>query len=82
MATTPAVENLDWTFEQLSRLEKIDRLVAEAIEQASVAGRGEFPKGSYVSMIMISLLDTKHFIDADLATVPASMRPEVESDAR
>lgn len=79
MATTSAVENLDWTFEQLSRLEKIERLVNEALEVISApsGSRRAFPQGSDINMTWLRLLNAKGFIDADLATVPASMRPEV-----
>lgn len=73
MATTPAVENFDWTFEQLSDLEKVNALVTEAIERASNASG---PEGSF-RWVVFSLRSAKEFIDADLATVPASMRPEV-----
>lgn len=75
MAYSPAVENLDWTFEQLSSLEKVDALVTEALDKLSYIEC--WPEGSHYGTIFVRLHAVKEFIDADLATVPVSMRPEV-----
>ena len=76
MKRNPVTENFDWTFEQLSDLEKVDALVTEAIDRLSSV-ESSWPEGSHYGTIFVRLHAVKEFIDADLATVPASMRPEV-----